>query len=117
MALSLEVRVVRARIAPTNITLLLPSLPSAARGWEDWLESGAGFLKRQRAPRLLGAVDITIRLEDAHPKRDGAGCIAPVLALLHKAQVLQSDRAQSVRRVAAEWAPVKGVEIHIRRAA
>jgi len=117
MALSLEVRVVRARIAPTNLVLLLPSLPPAARGWDDWLESGAAFLKRQRAPRLMGAVDITIRLEDAHPRRDGAGCIAPVLALLHRAQVLQSDRSQSVRRVAAEWAPVRGVEIHIRRAA
>ncbi len=117
MALSLEVRVVRARIAPTNIVLLLPSLPPAARGCDDWLESGAEFLRRQRAPRVTGAVDITIRLEDAHPRRDGAGCIAPVLALLHRAQVLQSDRSHSLRRVAVEWAPVKGVEIHIRRAA
>ena len=116
MALSLEVTVVRARIPATNIRLMLPALPPA-QGCDDWLAAGAAALKRQRAPRLMGAVDITIRLEDAHPKRCGAGCIAPVLGLLSKAGVLQSDRAGTVRRVAVEWAPVKGIEIHIRRAA
>ncbi len=117
MALSLEVTVVRARIPATKVCLTLPALPPAAQGCDDWLAAGAAALKRQRAPRLMGAVDITIRLEDAHPKRDGAGCIAPVLGLLSKVGVLQSDRAGTVRRVAVEWAPVRGIEIHIRRSA
>ena len=117
MALSLDVRVVRARIPQTKLCLLLPALPPAARAWDDWLAAGAALLKRQHAPRLMGAVEIIIRLEDAHPRRDGAGCIAPVLALLGRCGVLQSDRAQTVRRVAVEWAPVRGVEIHIRRPA
>jgi hypothetical protein len=116
MSFSLEVRVVRARLPRGPVVLTLPLLPPGARSTDDWLADAAAHLKRQRAPRLMHPVDITIRLEDAHPRRDGAGCIAPVLALLSQCGVLQSDRAQSVRRVSVEWAPVTGVEITIRRA-
>lgn len=117
MSFTLDVRVVRARLPRGPVVLTLPLLPPGARSSDDWLADATAHLKRQRAPRMTGAVDITIRLEDAHPRRDGASCIAPVLALLNQCGVLQSDRAQSVRRVAVEWAPVTGVEIHIRRAA
>ena len=39
----------------------------------------------------------------------------PVLALLIRCGVLQSDRAAALRRVGIEWAPIRGVEIRIRR--
>jgi hypothetical protein len=114
MPLSLDVGVVRARIPALRHTLYLPSLPPQGDA-AAWLENAARLLKRQNAPRLLGAVTVLIRLEDAHPRRSGAGCIAPVLALLLKAQVLQSDRAHAVRRLGIEWAPIRGVEIHFSR--
>lgn len=117
MSFTLDVRVVRAPLPRGPVVLRLPLLPPGTRDAGDWLAGGALHLKRQRAPRFMHPVEITIRLEDAHPRRDGAGCIAPVLALLGQCGVLQSDRSHSVRRVAVEWAPVTGVEIHIRRAA
>jgi hypothetical protein len=115
MPLSLDVTVVRARSPAANRVLLLPSLPPQG-ACADWLETSARLLRRQNAPRLMGEIAITIRLEDSHPRASAAGAIAPVLALLIRCGVLQSDRAQAVRRVTAEWAPVAGVEIHLRRA-
>ena len=117
MSFTLDVRVVRQAIPRAPVVLRLPLLPPGARAVDDWLVDAAAHLRRQRAPRFIHPVDITIRLEDAHPRRDGVGCIAPVLALLGQCGVLLSDRSQSVRRVAVEWAPVRGVEITIRRVA
>lgn len=114
MPLSLDVTVVRSRIPAVNRVLHLPSLPPQG-DLAAWLDRCAQCLKRQNAPRLMGTVDIAIRLEDAHPRLAAATSIAPVLALLLKAGVLASDRAPSLRRVGAEWAPVTGLEIHIRR--
>lgn len=116
MPLSLDVGVVRARIPALRHTLFLPSLPPQGDA-DAWLENAAQLLKRQKAPRLLGAVAVLIRLEDAHSRRGAAGCIAPLLALLLKTQVLQSDRAPAVRRLGIEWAPIRGVEIHLARGA
>jgi hypothetical protein len=114
MPLSLDVTVVRARIPAVNRVLHLPSLPPQG-DLAAWLDAGIKSLKRQDAPRLMGGVDIAIRLEDTHPRLAACACIAPVLTLLLKAGVLASDRAPSLRRVGIEWAPVAGVEIHIRR--
>ena len=114
MPLSLDVGVVRARIPAVNCVLHLPSLPPEGEACA-WAQNAALCLKRQNAPRLLGGTEVVIRLEDTHPRRCAAGCIAPVLALLIRCGVLQSDRAQAVRRVGIEWAPIRGVEIRIRR--
>jgi len=116
MSFGLDVRVVRTRLPRKDVLLTLPLLPPGARPADDWLDQAMAHIRRQRAPRFIHPVNITIRLEDAHPRRDGVGCIAPVLTALGRCGVLQSGLSHSVRRVTVEWAQVAGVEIRIKQA-
>jgi Holliday junction resolvase RusA-like endonuclease len=87
------------------------------RQYDDWLHQCGLILKRQVVGRLIGRVDILIRLEDKHPNRDCDNTVKPICDLLKKVGAIMDDRAKFVRSVKAEWAPISGVEILIVRAA
>jgi Holliday junction resolvase RusA-like endonuclease len=87
------------------------------RQYNDWITQCGLLLKNQITGRLMGRVDITIKLEDRHPQRDCDNAAKPICDLLVKMGAIHDDRSKFVRSVKTEWAPIKGVEIAIHRVA
>lgn len=131
-SLNKEPAVTKGEIPDRVMKLELPHLPPSAnnlffnlpRGgraqtqpYRDWILHASLILKNQIAGRLLGRVDVTIQLEDKHPRRDVDNAVKPCMDLLVKLGALQDDNAKCVRSVKAEWANIDGVRIEIRRAA
>lgn len=131
-ALDNAVRVQHREIPDRAMTLELPMLPPSTnhlyfnvpgqgrvktRAYNDWLFQCGILLKRQITGRLMGRVDLRFLLEDKHPQRDASNCIKPIEDLLVKTGAIHNDNAKFVRRVSAEWAPIKGVRIEIERVA
>jgi hypothetical protein len=110
--------VVRRPIKDRALLLRLPSLPPAASAasYASWVAMAAKALRAQAKGRLAGPLCLTLHMEDRHPGRDAADCIAPVCAALIQAGVLLDGAAQSLRSVRAEWSAVRGLEIRIGRA-
>jgi len=112
--------VVRRSLPRTPLPVLaIPALPprTNSANYEDWLERAVHVLRAQANLRCLSRMDLTIKLEDSHPRARAQDAVGPVMEALVRAQVLQSGGSPSVRKVAAEWADdVMGVEIHLSRA-
>ena len=110
--------VVRRPIKDRTLILRLATLPPAAPGaaFESWARAAAQALRAQAKGRLAGPLCLTLHIEDRHPGRDAAACIAPVCAALIAAGVLLDSGARSLRSVKAEWAAVRGIVIRIARA-
>lgn len=110
--------VVRKSLPRTPLPVLaIPNLPPRAgsAAYDDWLERAVHVLRAQANLRCLSRMDMVIKLEDSHPRARAQDAIAPVMEALVRAQVLQSGGSPAVRRIAAEWADVMGVEIHLSR--
>jgi hypothetical protein len=110
--------VVRKSLPRTPLPVLaIPALPPRANSaaYDDWLERAVHVLRAQANLRCLSRMDMVIKLEDSHPRARAQDAIAPVMEALVRAQVLQSGGSPAVRRIAAEWADVMGVEIHLSR--
>ena len=110
--------VVRRPIADRALVLRLATLPPSAPGasYNMWRIAAARSLRVQAKGRLAGPVCLTLHIEDRHPTRDAAGCIAPVTQALIDAGVLLEDGGRSLRGVKAEWAGVRGLVIRLARA-
>jgi Holliday junction resolvase RusA-like endonuclease len=132
MRFSLDVPVQRREIKDEAMRLELPIMPPSTNNlycnvpgagrvktqrYRDWLNTCGMILRSQVTGRLGGRVDILIRLEDSHPTRDASNCIKPLEDLLVKVGAIANDNAKHVRKISAEWAPIKGVEIQINRVA
>lgn len=132
MRFSLDVPVEKRVIPDEAMRLELPTLPPSTNNlyfnipnggraksqkYKDWLDYSGLILKRQVTGRLSGRVDIIIRLEESNMARDASNCIKPIEDLLVKVGAISNDNAKHVRRISAEWAPIKGVEIKIKRCA
>lgn len=87
------------------------------RQYNDWITQCGLLLKTQVTGRLTGRVDILIKAEDKHPRRDCDNLGKPLCDLLVKVGAIQDDNSKFVRSVKTEWAPIQGVTIEIRRAA
>lgn len=108
--------VVRRSLPRTPLPVLaIPQLPPRANAanYEDWLERAVSVLRAQAHLRCLSRMDLTIKLEDCHPRARAQDAITPVMEALVRAQVLQAGGSPAVRKVSAEWADVMGVEIHL----
>jgi Holliday junction resolvase RusA-like endonuclease len=129
-SLNKEPSVARREIPDHAMTLKLPVLPPSTnnlyfnapgagrvktRQYRDWIAQCGLLLKRQITGRLMGRVDITIKLEDKHPRRDASNTVKPIEDLLVELGAIQDDRAKFVRSCKAEWANVEGVVIEISR--
>ena len=116
-----KTRVERKAIPAKKLVLLLPGMPPPAHrqyegalksiGYREWLERSALSLHRQARTRVTGPVDVLIEIEDCHPARDASHCIGAVEELLVQSGILCDDRSRSIRRIAAQWAEVKGLRI------
>lgn len=111
--------VVRKSLPRTPLPVLaIATLPprTGSPHYEDWLARAVAVLRAQANLRCLSRMDLTIKLPDSHPRARAQDAVGPVMEALVRAQVLQSGGSPAVRKVAAEWADVPGVEIHLSRA-
>lgn len=114
-------RVERKPIAAKKLVLALPGLPPPGHrqhdaggrslSYREWLARCGIALVRQAKTRVTGPVDVLIEIEDCHPARDASHCIGAVEDLLVEAGILCDDRSRNIRRIAAEWAGIKGLRI------
>ena len=127
-----KVRIERKDIPDNVLTFELPAMPPSVNAmyfnasnqgrvktqkYRDWINSAGLILNRQIKGRMIGRVDIRIKLEDSHPTADCSNYIKATEDLLVSSGVITDDRAKYVRSVKAEWAPIKGIHIEIERCA
>lgn len=131
-SLNKEFVTARREIPDHVMTLTLPHLPPSTnhlyfnapgqgrvktQAYRDWIFTSGLLLKRQITSTMSSRVDILIKIEDKHPRRDASNTIKPIEDLLVTAGAIHDDRAKYVRSVKAEWAPIEGIRIDIVRAA
>lgn len=106
---------------PPSVNSMYFNVPNVGRvksqKYRDWEKTAALILRPQVTGRLAGRVDIYFRFEDTHPTADCSNYIKAAEDLLVTVGAILNDNAKHVRSVKAEWAPIKGVEIKIVRAA
>lgn len=127
-----SVRVERREIPDSILTFELPAMPPSVNAmyfnapgqgrvktqkYRDWCNASGLLLNRQIKGRMTGRVDIRIQLEDTHPTADCSNYIKATEDLLVSSGIITDDRSKYVRKVSAEWAPIKGVRIEIERCA
>jgi Holliday junction resolvase RusA-like endonuclease len=128
---SLErVRVERRAIGPSRtITLSLPFPPSTNTLFEDvtgdartptkryreWREAAHAEILRQRPRLAMGAVEVTITLEERSGRHDADNLIKAVLDCLVENGIIGGDHSGILRRVTAQWGEAQGACVEITR--
>lgn len=79
-----------------------------------WSRSAAALLVAQRAPAMLGPVEIAMTIQEGRADLDGqAKC---VLDCLVSNGIIADDGPKIVRKLTLAWGPVIGARIEIRQA-
>jgi hypothetical protein len=92
-----------------------------SRAYNDWSMAAGLTINAAHPGTMPGPVQITILLEDKHPRRDCDNALKPLIDLLtpHKngLGIIDGDHAKVLRKLTVEWADVTGAVITIERAA
>jgi len=71
------------------------------------------LLAAQCRQRMVGRANVTILVEDQHPRRDGDNFCKPVCDLLVSIGILKDDSSPYIRSTTVTWADIEGMNIQV----
>lgn len=96
-----------------KLSLEFPPPPNALEACRDWQARSADVLKAMRPGRVPGPVRLTLIYGERPGRRDLDHLIGPVVGLLVRHALIDSDHRGILREVRARWGACRGVEVAI----